>query len=1043
MLTLGAPRFLHRGLVTTVAYSPDGKLLASGGQDATLRLWEAAGGKPVRTIPFDQPNWPLFLAFSPDGKRLLASNGKVFGVWDVSTGKSLHRVADLAANLQNLVASPDGRTVATRAYKEPVLRLWDVATRKELRTLEADGEYDRPLLFSGDGTLLAVVRGYKVRIHEVATGKVVHDLDVNPTAPCLSGAALSRDGKTLAVGCMNHTVQLWDLATGKKLPPLTGLPGPAYTTCFGPDGRVLATSTGYRLQLWNLSTRKALLAADAGYPFAVSPDGTTLAIPWGHAVQLRRTADGTLLPAGGHAAPVNNIAYAPDGKTVATSDSNTVRLWDSASGKELQTMADPVASLAFSPDGKRLAGCGLDGGKFIWDVAAGGRKPTILPRDPMWGGVGTVAFAPDGRVLAGRTQRVELWDLTTGTPLITRPRERLLCLAYAPDGKVLAAGSAEATDLGPTAARASLRPRIRLWDPASGKLLRTIIPPVAPATFTFSPHGDSLACLGIDCNVRLWDLATGQDRARFPRQQVEPFLLSSFDSGNATLTFLADGRILTWTQYESLRGVWDVRTGRQLFHDSQGHWPTLSPDGKVLALTSIDPAERAVRLIDVTTGKTLGTIRRPTGYELALEFSPDGRFLALASGRKVHLWEVQTRDEVLRMTLPDPEAQVPREQVEIAFSPDGKLLAVGTAHEGLLWLRDTRTGKLVRTLRVHASTPFDAGMKLRFAPHGRTLLSDSVGALALWDVDTGKQILTRRSPAAVLFSPDGKHVVFQESGWSVRIHETATGKEVPIRRFSAPVTFAPDGKSLAVSTFTWGSRVVLWDLATATDVRALGDPRGGPPDDVALLPDSRIIAVSWEDWGHVNVWDVKAGRSLCRIRLESPQAEPPHMHTLALSPDGNTLADWDLANRTLTFWDVASGQVLRKLATPQSVDGKLSREFLALECSLVFTRDGRRLFGVCKRQTVTCWEVATGKELLRRRTGDRDPPPLGFSPDGRYLVEVAGKTIALRDVDTGKVAFTLDGVPAPWNYAVAFSPDGRRVAVGCGTATAIWDLNRP
>ncbi len=1049
VLQLGTPRFLHRGLITAVAYSPDGTLLATGGQDQTIRLWEAATGNAVRTIAFDQPNWPVFVVFSPDGKHLSASNGRAFGVWEVKTGKELHRGANLPANVNRLIASSDGRVLATRGYREPFVRLWDVPTGTGFRTIEAPGDYDPALAFSPDGRRVVVAQGYKARLYAVATGRMDREFDLNPTAPCPSGAGFSPDGKVLAIGCMNRTVHLWEVATGRELPPLTRLPGPPYALAFVADGGSVVTSDGYHLQIWDLATRRVGLQVEAGYAFAVSPDGKTLATAGGHALLLWRTADGTMLPTGGHSAPLQSLAYAPDGKLLATADGVTLRLWDARSGQGLRTIVHSVSSVTFSADGKRIAGWGTDGRPVVWDVATGRERPLFRPEgSTSGGGEGSIRFAPDGSVLAACGQQVELWRLDTGKPLVTRPRETVLCLAYAPDSRTLAVGSAQLADPWKAPAQPSTQARIRLWDVRSGRLLHTLRLAAPPVQAVFAPGGRYLASLSTDGRLRLWDVTTGTDLERFPGRLADPFSLSArdgpalnSDGGNSTLTFLSDGRRLAVTRYQRLHGVWDVRTGRPLFQTPENRWTQLSGDGEFVALSPGDPADRALHLVRVATGKEVGSVPWPDELVSDFDFSPDGEILAVAGDAgTVELWDVPTPARRVRFAAAARRADLRREHTVVAFSRDGRTVAIGAAHEGVVVLRATDTGRVCRTLRLHAPTATDAGLTLQFAPDGRTLLTDGLGATALWDMASGRQLFTRRSGRSSAFTPGGERVIFHEHNGPSHVYETATGKEVRIKGLYEPLALSPDGQRLAAPT--WDGHVFLWDLATATDVGRIGSGRGGPPADVALLPDGGIVAASWEDGGQVNVWDVRRSRSLRRIRLESPQAEPPRTHRLALAPDGKALVAWDLLEGRLRFWDIASGKETRRIDVPLGVERASLLRRLPGGPTLTFSRDGRRLFGVYDRRGWFCWDVATGKELLCRRIPERDAPPLGFAPDGKYLVEPTRGAILVRDVATGKVAYRLEGFPAPWLYAAAFSADGRRLAVGSGTTAVVWDLVR-
>jgi WD40 repeat protein len=295
----------HTGTVYSVAFSPDGKILATGSRDGTVRLWDVATHRQIGN-PIAVPGPTVTsVAFSPDGLTLATgSEDHTVRLWDLATHRQIgDPLAGHAGPVYSVAFSPDGKTVASGSLSETA-QLWDVATHR--------------------------------RIGKAFTGHIGAVLSV----------AFSPDGKTLAAGTAYDTVRLWDVAARRQIGnPLVGHLGPVTSVAFSPDGTTLATGSGDRtVRLWDLATHRQIgnpIAgqADAVYSVAFSPDGTTLASGGdGGTVRVWDVATHRQIgnPLAGHAGAVFSVAFSPDGKTLATgSEDHTVRLWDVATRRQI------------------------------------------------------------------------------------------------------------------------------------------------------------------------------------------------------------------------------------------------------------------------------------------------------------------------------------------------------------------------------------------------------------------------------------------------------------------------------------------------------------------------------------------------------------------------------------------------------------------------------------------------------------------------------------------------------------------------------------
>ncbi|MGE2714805.1 hypothetical protein ACQI4L_12155 [Mycolicibacterium litorale] len=663
----------HDGIVNSIEFSPDGALVASSGDDHTVRLWNVATGQQHGAPMRGHDDMVEFVAFSPDGERLAsASDDGTVRLWETDSGRSLGEpMKSHDGTVWAVAFSPDGTRLAS-AGDDGTVRFWDTADFRQTGVIRNNEKM--PILgvaFSPDGERLATagMGTDPVRLWDAASGQQLRAFQGHMSAAM--HVVFSPDGQRLASSGWDKTVRLWEANTGRSIDePLAGHGAAVGSVAFSPDGQRLASASwDNTVRVWGSNT-----GAPAGQPLvghtsavtsvAFSPDGHRLATSsWDGTVRVW-SADAVALR--GHTNDVDTVAFSPDERRLLSASSDgAVRLWDPLTDQPVgEPIGDRVSEFAFSRDGRRLAVSRTDGTVQLWNPDTG--QPLGAPLATHADSGTDIVLSRDARRFAsiGRDNTVRIWDAVTRKP-VGEPlahTEELFGVLFSPDGDRLATDSGDHTE--------------RLWDAETG---RPIGAPLSGhnntvVRLTFSPDGDHFATADSDNEVRLWNGQTGQPVG-------DPL---THDDEFEDFSFSPDGDLLVTTTLNGTLTIWNANSGAPIHELLENYRYRVtnmlfSPDGRRLAAASHD---NTVRLWEPYTGELIGEPLRHTGSVTDVNFSPDSTFLATASDdRMIRMWDTATGESVGA-----PLEGHTDEVIDIEFGPNGGQLASASADDSVrLW----------------------------------------------------------------------------------------------------------------------------------------------------------------------------------------------------------------------------------------------------------------------------------------------------------------------------------------------------------------------
>jgi WD40 repeat protein len=647
-------QFLLKGAVRSVAISPDGTKIVSGGNDTVrgrggtdyvLRLWNIKTGKQIGAPFFGHENSIWSVAFSPNGEWIVSgSKDKTLRLWDVRTHKQIGVLTGHEASVLAVAVRPDGKQIVSGS-RDKTLRLWDISIKKNQSISKPSAKHKDNDCTKKNQSISKPLANHKSNDWSVAwSSKYLGEHKGN-----IWSVAFSCDGQKIVSGSGDKTLQLWDTKGNKISPPFHGHSDEVYSVAFSRDGeKIVSGSKDKTLRLWD-ADGKQIDEPFIGHnkevkSVAFSSDGMRV---------LSGSSDNTLRlwntdthqqigqPLTGHEDEVYSAIFSPDGKQIISGgDDEKLRLWDNMASlyEPWYGHTNAVYSVAFSPDGQKIVSGSADNTLRLWDANG---KPVGQPFKGHLGTIYSVAFSNGQRIVSGSgsgDNTLRLWD--TKGKQIGKPLEGHLdavySVAFSRDGQKIVSASWDNS--------------LKVWNANTRKIIDTLGKPLESSkkknaqdelhSVAFSPDGKQIVSGSRDHFLRLWD----------PKIDIH-HPIGTLTGHNDEVWMVAfspsDGKTIVSGSNDKTLRLWDASTLQQIGQGIGGHdkavysvaFSPISPKGEWIVSGSKD---KTLRLWNAKTGQPVGSpLVGHEGAVRSVAFSPDGNWIVSGSDdNTLRLWPV-------------------------------------------------------------------------------------------------------------------------------------------------------------------------------------------------------------------------------------------------------------------------------------------------------------------------------------------------------------------------------------------------------------------